>query len=201
MSSTPFLFRSAAIIPAVGLGRKCAISTLFLPLKAQNRSGYFPKDGFCHIAGSYAQDADRGHGVKIPDMPKVVGGGIELGINTTSCQHHVKHAGVQRVPEPYPKAVLIQILQHTPSLDFHELFQIVGQVVIHHIVDNALQGGGQPLNILYLTKAVDKGFNDGLLIPFLHMPDGDGAPFPAVGVGHIKDVAQTVALVGVPQQG
>ena len=74
-------------------------------------------------------------------------------------------------------------------------------VVLYDDLCRFQQTGGKVGLIGKFAIAVFQRLHHRPLILRPHLPDGDGAPRTAVGVGHIKDVPQFIALFGIHQQG
>ncbi|MCI8595159.1 MAG: hypothetical protein HFF09_07920 [Oscillospiraceae bacterium] len=92
----------------------------------------------------------------------------------------------------------------TPQATFHDGRQIciiVYKMVFYHCFGRFHQADGEAALVRTLAVAVLQCFNGRALILRFHLPDGDCPPLPAVGVGHIKNIAQAVAPSGIHQQG
>ena len=201
MSNAPFTFCSAAIIPPVGVPGKCAILFLFLPVQIPHRAGDLTQRHFGNVADSAAQDRQGFRGVEVKDMGKVLAAEILLGVDAAPGQHDIGHAVFQQALEPRFSIEVVQFFQQTALFDATQLGEVVAKVVLHDDLCRLQQALGKVRLVSKLAIAVLQRLRHRPLVLRLHLPDGDGAPLPAVGVGHIKDVPQFVAPVGVHQQG
>ncbi|WP_300758045.1 hypothetical protein [uncultured Oscillibacter sp.] len=200
MLNAPFTC-SAAIILSVGVSGKCAILLLFLPVQIPYRAGNFPQRHFGNVADSAAQDGQGFRGVEVVDMGKIFTAEIVLGVDAAPGQHDIGHAVFQQALEPRFSIEVVQFFQQTALFDATQLGEVVAKVVLHDNLCRLQQALGKVRLVSKLAVAVLQRLRHRPLVLRLHLPDGDGAPLPAVGVGHIKDVPQLVAPVGVHQQG
>ena len=173
----------------------------FLPVQFKDSGGDLPQGHFGNIAGGRAQDGKGFQGVKVKDVGKVLAVEILMGVNAAPGQQHKAHAVLQQALKPYLYAVLVQFLQKTALPDGEKIGVVVAKVVLHDDLRRFQQTPGKVRLAGQLTVAVLQPLYDRALVLRLHLPDGDGAPHTAVGVGHIKDVPQLVAPLGVHQQG
>ncbi|MEY8317695.1 hypothetical protein AALB19_10345 [Oscillospiraceae bacterium 50-58] len=134
-------------------------------------------------------------------MGKIFTAEIVLGVDAATGQHDIGHAVFQQALEPRFSIEVVQFFQQTALLDTPQLGTIVAKVVLHDDLRCLQQALGKVGLVGKLAVAVLQRLQHRPLILRLHPPDGDGAPLPAVGVGHIKDVPQFIALVGIHQQG
>ena len=174
---------------------------MFLPVQTQNCGGDLPQGHLGNIAGGNTQDGKSFQRIEVVDMGKVLTGEIFLWVNAAPGQHHIGHAVFQQVLEPCPCAVIVQIFQQAASLNGAKISVIVAEIIFHNNLCYLHQALAKIRLVGQFTVAVFQSLNDGILILRLHLPDRDSTPFPAVGIRHIKDVPQTIALVSIHQQG
>ena len=181
--------------------RKCAIFPLLCPVQAQNRAGDLPQGHFRNIAHRAAQDGQGFRGVKVIDMGEILAAEIVHGVDAAPGQHDKGHAALHQAPEPCFGTKIVQFFQQAALFDAPQFRVVVAKVVLHDDLRRFQQAGGKTRAVRELAIAVLQCLDYRVLIPRLHLPDGDHAPLAAVGIGHIKDIPQLVALVRVHQQG
>ena len=122
---------------------------------------------------------------------------VVVRVQAAAGQHHVLDAGGEGIPQDDAGVEAVQLLQKAALLGVHQGFEMVPVV----LPDGGGSGGHQALGQPRLPDAVplaqrreDRG---GVLL--LHLPDvGLAASLAGAGVGHVKDMAQPVA-VGVQE--
>ncbi|MFG6353275.1 MAG: hypothetical protein K1W21_17110, partial [Oscillospiraceae bacterium] len=134
-------------------------------------------------------------------MGKILAAEILLGVNAAPGQHDVGHAVFQQALKPLLRVEVVQFFQQTARFDTAQFGVVVAKVVLHDDLRRLQQALGKVGLVGKLAVAVLQRLRHRPLILRFHLPDGDGVPLPAVGVGHIKDVPQLIAPVGVHQQG
>ena len=180
---------------------KCAIFPLLCPVQAQDRSGDLPQGHFRNIAHRAAQDGQGFRGVKVIDMGEILAAEIVHGVDAAPGQHDKGHAVLHQTLKPCFSAEIVQFFQQAARLDTPQFRVVVAKVIFHDDLCRFQQAGGKAGAVRELAIAVLQCLDYRVLIPRLHLPDGDHAPLAAVGIGHIKDIPQLVALVRVHQQG
>lgn len=102
--------------------------------------------------------------------------------------------------EPAGNACFVQLLQEAAAFVFQQVRQVVLGNLLYHFPGKGIYKVWEPAAFLEL-EPLPQGLHNGLLLTGLHVPKGDGATFPAVGVRYIEDIADTVREVRVPEQG
>lgn len=188
------------ILP-VRISVKCAIFPLLRPVQAQNRSGDLPQGHFRNIAHRAAQDGQGLRGVKVIDMGEILAAEIVHGVDAAPGQHDKGHAVLHQALKPCFSAEIVQFFQQAARLDTPQFRVVVAKVIFHDDLGRFQQAGGKTRAVRELAIAVLQRLDHRVLIPRLHLPDGDGAPLTAIGIGHIKDIPQLITPVRVHQQG
>lgn len=188
------------ILP-VKISVKCAIFPLLRPVQAQDRAGDLPQRHFRNIAHSTAQDRQGFRGVKVIDMREILAAEIVQWVNAAPGQYDKGHTVLHQNPKPCFGTEVVQFFQQASLFDTPQFREVVAKVVLHDDLRRIQQAGGEAGSVRELTIAVLQRLDHRVLIPRLHLPDGDHAPLAAVGVRHIKDVPQFITSVGVHQQG
>lgn len=188
------------ILPVWGL-RKCTIFLLLRPVQTQNRAGDLPQGHFRNIAYCTAKNGQRFRGIKVIDMCEIFVAEIVHGVDAAPGQHDKGHAVFHQALKPCFSAEIVQFFQQAASLDTPQFRVVVAKVILHDDLCRIQKAGGKAGAVRELAIAVLQRLDHRIHIPRLHLPDGDGAPLAAVGIGHIKDIPQFIALVGIHQQG
>ena len=188
------------ILP-VRISVKCAIFPLLRPAQAQNRSGDLPQGHFRNIAHRAAQDGQGFRGVKVIDMGEILAAEIVHGVDAAPGQHDKSHAALHQALKPCFGTEVIQFFQQAALFDAPQLREVVAKVVLHEDLRRFQKAGGKTRAVRELAIAVLQSLDHRVLIPWIHLPDGDGAPLAAVGIRHIKDIPQLIAPVCIHQQG
>lgn len=102
--------------------------------------------------------------------------------------------------EPAGNACFVQLLQEAAALVCQQVRQIVLGNLLHHFPGKGIYEVGKWAAFLKL-EPLPQGLHNGILLTRLHVPKGDGAALPAVGVRHIEDISDPVRKVRVPKQG
>ena len=176
---------------------KCAIFPLLCPVQAQDRSGDLPQGHFRNIAHRAAQDGQGFRGVKVIDMGEILAAEIVHGVDAAPGQHDKGHAALHQALKPCFGTEIVQLFQQAARLDAPPFRVVVAKVVLYNDLRRFQQAGGKTRAVRELAIAVLQRLDHRVLIPRLHLPDGDGAPLTAVGVRHIKDIPQLITPVRV----
>ncbi|WP_249390813.1 hypothetical protein [Dysosmobacter welbionis] len=134
-------------------------------------------------------------------MGEILAAEIVHGVDAAPGQHDKGHAVLHQTLKPCFSAEIVQFFQQAARLDTPQFRVVVAKVIFHDDLCRFQQAGGKAGAVRELAIAVLQCLDYRVLIPRLHLPDGDHAPLAAVGIGHIKDIPQLVALVRVHQQG
>ncbi|WP_300758272.1 hypothetical protein [uncultured Oscillibacter sp.] len=121
-------------------------------------------------------------------MGKILAAEILLGVDTAPGQHDIGHTVFQQALKPLFRVEVVQFFQQTALFDTAKVGIVVAKVVLHNYFRRLQQIGGKVGLVGKLAVAVFQRLHHRPLILRPHLPDGNGAPLPAVGVGHIKDV-------------
>ena len=134
-------------------------------------------------------------------MGEVIRQKMLISIVTAPPQQNERNTVFYGSSEPDLQIQIVQFLQKAAGS-----YQFQIPEVIRKIIRNRLSGGFcQCLNHVHglniLSKAVTQGFFYGIFIPLLHLPEGDIAVEPTVGVCQVKHITQLVRGIGVHQKG
>ncbi len=193
------MFRSAVIIPAVSPLGKCAI--LFLPVQTQNSGSDLPQGHLGNIADGCSQDGEGFRSIEVTNMLKVTLNKVNFCVIAAPGQEHKADTVFQKVSETGFHSCVIQCFQETARFDKAQILKIILFMILNNGSGRAEKIAGKVRHRLQGPIAVFQRLNDSALILRLHPPDGYGASGTAVGIGHIKDVPQTIAPVSIHQQG
>ncbi|MEF2838338.1 MAG: hypothetical protein U0N82_11520 [Oscillospiraceae bacterium] len=113
---------------------KCAILLFSLPLQAEGGSGNFRQNHLGNIAGGSTQGIDGLQGIETADIPEIIFLVISAGVNAAANQKHIANTALQQGFENGGNAFIVQGFQETAFPVVHQLLQIVGDIILHHIL-------------------------------------------------------------------
>ena len=134
-------------------------------------------------------------------MGEILAAEIVQRVNAAPGQHDKSHAVLHQALKPCFGTEIVQFFQQAALFDASQLREVVAKVVLHDDLRRFQKAGGKTRAVRELAIAVLQSLDHRVLIPWLHLPDGDGAPLAAVGIRHIKDIPQLIAPVCIHQQG
>ncbi|MCQ5159578.1 hypothetical protein NE584_11065 [Clostridium sp. DFI.5.61] len=130
-------------------------------------------------------------------MGEILAAEIVHGVDAAPGQHDKGHAALHQALKPCFGTEIVQLFQQAARLDAPQFRVVVAKVVLYNDLRRFQQAGGKTRAVRELAIAVLQRLDHRVLIPRLHLPDGDGAPLTAVGVRHIKDIPQLITPVRV----
>ena len=202
MVSSPFgLFFSAFMIAVFFPVCKCTGLSFFCPI--QRPDGHFdlPEHHFCNVAGGDTKNRYGSACVKVQHMGEVTVIVVLRCIYTTSGQQHVGNAVDQGKVKAAFQIIAVQLIQKTSCFDPFQGGNIVLQIIRDGVIRDLHQEPGEVKLLRHFAKAVFQSFPNCLLVLVRHLPEVDLPTLPAVGIGHIENIAQLVGNIPVNQQG
>ncbi|NLA85882.1 MAG: hypothetical protein GX847_01090 [Clostridiales bacterium] len=188
------------IMPQSRLSRKCT-NLFFLSLlhRPYGRSD-FTEYHFGNITGGGAKNGYCLRRVEVPDASEVLRLKKPVGIAAASNKEYIRHATFKHPSKPDRGVQIIQFFQKTGILDFNKLREVVCVIVLCDKLGHIEQRGFKDIAVTNLTELIFERLHDLCLITRLHLPEADGSAVVAVGIRHIKYMAQLIPTVSVNQK-
>ena len=140
-------------------------------------------------------------GIEVHHMGEVIRQKMLIRIITAPLHRYESDTVFYGRSEPDLQIQIIQSLQKTAGSHQFQIPKIVRKIIRNGQFGGFRQGLDHVHGLNILSKAVAEGFFYGILIPILHLPEGDIAVEATVGIRQIEHITQLVGSIGVHQKG
>lgn len=140
-------------------------------------------------------------GVEVYYMGEVIWQKMLIRIVTAPLDRYESDTVFYGRSEPDLQIQIVQFLQKAAGSHQFQIPEVVGKIICNGQFGGFYQGLRHIQVLNFFAIAVTQGFYYGIFIPLLHLPEGDVAVEPAVGICQIEHIAQFIGGIGVHQKG
>ena len=181
----------------MGRGFKCTDSFSFLPLLPLHCFLNIPKNHFGDATGGSTQNREGFVGIEVYYMGEVIRQKMLISIVTAPLDRYESDTVFYGRSEPNIQIQFIQFLQKAAGSHQFQIPEVIGEIICNGQFGEFHQSLNHIHGLNIIAKAVAQRFFYGIFIPLLHLPEGDIAVEPTVGICQIKNITQLVRGIGV----
>ena len=171
-----------------------------LPLLTFHRFLNIPKKHFRNTAGGSTQNGKGFVGVEVYHMGEVIRQKMLIRIVTAPLHSYESNTVFYGSSEPDLQIQIIQFLQKTTGSHQFQIPKIVRKIIRNGLLGRFRQGLNHVHGLNIFSKAIAQRFLYSFFIPLLHLPEGDIAVEPTVGICQVEYIPQLIGGICIHQK-